>query len=78
MSQVAHLATNDTAKERTTPAIAMRGQAPALQGSLRLQETKSLLGVGTNGYYPVAPPSEPAVRFSRNRLSSWWFYLQED
>jgi hypothetical protein len=26
----------------------------------------------------VPPPSEPDWRISRIRLSSWWFYLQED
>ena len=26
----------------------------------------------------VAPPSEPDLRISRIRLSSWWFYLLED
>jgi len=30
------------------------------------------IGVGTAGY-PVAPPSEPYVRFSRIRLSGRWF-----
>ena len=25
----------------------------------------------------VPPPSEPDVRGSRIRLSSWWFYLEE-
>jgi hypothetical protein len=24
------------------------------------------------------PPSEPCMRISRTRLSSWWFYLSED
>ena len=28
--------------------------------------------------YPVSPPSEPYKRFSRIRLSGWWFYLWED
>jgi len=31
-----------------------------------------------NGLYPVPPPSEPDRQISRNRLSSWWFYLGED
>ncbi len=26
----------------------------------------------------VLPPSEPDVRISRIRLSSWWYHLQED
>ncbi len=26
----------------------------------------------------TSPPSEPDRRFSRIRLSSWWFYLSED
>ena len=30
------------------------------------------IGVGRTGY-PVPPPSEPCVRFSRTRLSSRWF-----
>ena len=30
------------------------------------------IGVGRTGY-PVPPPSEPCVRISRTRLSSWWF-----
>ena len=36
-----------------------------------------LIGVGRTGY-PVPPPSEPYERFSRIRLSSWRFYLEED
>jgi hypothetical protein len=27
---------------------------------------------------PVSLPSEPCVRISRTRLSSWWFYLKQD
>jgi hypothetical protein len=26
----------------------------------------------------VPPPSEPCKRISRTRLSSWWFYPEED
>ena len=48
-----------------------------LFGLLR-RNLNALLGVGTNGCKPVAPPSESGIRFSRTGLSSWWFYLRED
>jgi hypothetical protein len=35
-------------------------------------QVKKMIGVGTAGC-PAAPPSEPYVRISRIRLSSWWF-----
>jgi hypothetical protein len=31
-----------------------------------------------NRLISVLPPSEPCRRISRTRLSSWWFYLEED
>ena len=63
-----------------TPEIT-RKQASAGKSGSKLPHSKSLLcniyllGVGTLGCLPGAPPSEPAVLFSQSRLSSWWFYL---
>lgn len=50
-----------------------KSQPGPLLGGLRT----ALIGVGRAGY-PAPPPSEPDGRFSRIRLSGWWFYLNED
>jgi hypothetical protein len=44
---------------------------PIFSQPLRVPSNK-LIGVGKTGC-PVSPPSEPHVRFSRIRLSGWWF-----
>ena len=41
-------------------------------GTPAVTELPGLIGVGRAGY-PAPPPSEPDVRFSRIRLSGWWF-----
>ena len=43
--------------------------------SLTLHNHRLLIGVGR---VSPPPPSEPYGRISRIRLSSWWFYLDED